>query len=160
MAPPGYVSPVPPPIVEAAPTGQSQLTPGQARYYTQPPVARKPRTADVAVTCILLTVGLISVLISLSLPPQIASVVTQVDARYGVRNPDTTGVAALGLGITISQIAIYLVALGVSIPLMVKRRLAFWVPLTAGAVAAIAFWVLFVAALLSDPRVLDAIQNR
>jgi hypothetical protein len=150
MAPPGYVSPVP-----AQPPASDPVAPV---YYAAPPIVRKPRTADVVVTCILLTVGLFVMLTSLTLPPQLDIVTTQVAAKYGVRDFDTSHLGAIGLGITISQIVIYLIALGVSIPLMLKRRVSFWVPLSAGALAGIIFWALFIAALFSDPRVMAAVQ--
>ena len=162
MAPPGYVSPVAPPPAPAAPEygvpTYHNGSPVAPIYYAAPPVVRKNRTADIVVTCILLTVGLFSMLTSLTVPPQLPTIISDVGKQYGVSNFDTSGLAAYGLGITISQIVLYLVALGVSIPLMIKRRVAFWVPLTAGAVAAIIFWVLLTVALFSDPRIWDAVQ--
>jgi hypothetical protein len=53
--------------------------------------------------------------------------------------------------IAVSHIVLYLLALGGSIPLLLTKRVAFWVPLTAGVIAAIIFWGTFIAVFLSDP---------
>ena len=50
---------------------------------------------------------------------------------------DFSGFATIVL---VSHVLLYLVALGLSIPLLITKRIAFWVPLTAGVVAAIVFW--------------------
>jgi hypothetical protein len=39
----------------------------------------------------------------------------------------------------------------VSILLLIKNKIAFWVPLTAGVIAAIVFWGTFMAIMFSDP---------
>ena len=157
--------PVQPPQVIAAPVQAPPPPPGYAvppvysPFYAPPPVVRKTHIADIAVTCGLLGIGLLAVLISLTLPPQLSSVVAQGAIRDGVSSPDTSKVPAVAVAMVISQVVLYLAALGVSILLMVKRRIAFWMPLSAGALAAILFWGLFIGALLSDPRVLTAIQS-
>jgi hypothetical protein len=56
--------------------------------------------------------------------------------------------------IAVSHIVLYLLAAGVSIPLLIKNKIAFWVPLAAGVIAAIVFWGSLFAIVLSDPAVM------
>lgn len=130
-------------------------------YYAAPPAVRKGHPADVAITCVLLGIGLIVTLTTLTLPLTLAQAVSQaVSSRYGIDDANVSAVGGLALGITLSHVVLYLAGAGIAIPFMIKRRIAFWAPLAAGVVAAILFWVLLVAALLSDPRVLQAIQDQ
>ena len=57
----------------------------------------------------------------------------------------------------ISHVVLFLAAVGVSIPLLVKRRLAFWVPLVAGAIAAIVFWGVLISLIFSDQALVNGI---
>src|ERR1700704_3641532 len=75
LAPPGYVSPVPPPPVQ---------DPGTPRYYAQAPVARKSRTADVAVTSVLLALGLIGMFAGLSVGLTLHQSLSSAASQYGV----------------------------------------------------------------------------
>jgi len=43
------------------------------------------------------------------------------------------------------------VAAGLSVLLLVKKKIAFYVPLTAGVIAAIVFWATIVTVMASDP---------
>jgi hypothetical protein len=128
-------------------------------YYATPQTARKVRTADVVVTCILLTIGLISVLISVGVLSVLPQALAQDYDRYGVTFHKGSNYGALTTFILISHIALYVVALGVSILLMVKRRVAFWVPLAAGVIAAVIFWGVIVGMLVSDPALMAALQS-
>jgi hypothetical protein len=149
MAPPGYVSPVAPP--PAAPDY------GAPTYYVAPPVVRKSRTADVAVTSVLLALGLIGMFVGLSSSIGLKAGLTDEAAKYGVTYDAPSNIAALGALIAITHVVLYLAALGVSIPLLITRRVAFWVPLVAGVVAAIIFWSVLIFLIASDQALMDAI---
>jgi hypothetical protein len=149
MAPPGYVSAAAPPVAPdySAPT-----------YYDAPPIVRKTRTADIAVTSVLLAVGLIGMFIGLSASVGLKAGLTDEANKYGVTYDAPANLAALGAVIAISHVVLYLAALGVSIPLMITRRVAFWVPLVAGVVAAIIFWAILFSLIASDQTLLDALS--
>jgi hypothetical protein len=57
----------------------------------------------------------------------------------------------------VSHVVLYLLALS-SIALIIKRRVAFWLPLAAGVVAAIIFWSTLTAVLMSDPGFVSQIS--
>ena len=149
MAPPGYVSPVapPPPAPEyGAPT-----------YYVAPPVVRKTRTADVAITSVLLALGLIGMFIGVATALGLREALTDQATKYGVTYDAPANLAALGAVIVISHVVLYLAALGASIPLLITRRIAFWVPLVAGVVAGIIYWAILFSLIASDQGLMDAV---
>ncbi|MFW8745859.1 DUF6264 family protein, partial [Mesorhizobium japonicum] len=60
------------------------------------------------------------------------------------------------LAMVISHVVLLLAAAGISIPLLVRGRLVvFWIPLTAGAIAAIVFWVLLFIAIGSSVSITE-----
>ncbi|WP_309709940.1 DUF6264 family protein, partial [Pseudolysinimonas sp.] len=61
--------------------------------------------------------------------------------------------------IAVSHVVLYLIALGVGILLLVKNKIAFWVPLSAGIIAAIVFWGVLSSILLSDPNLLNNVYR-
>jgi hypothetical protein len=148
MAPPGYVSPVPPPPVEVAPP----------TYYSAPPVTRKSHPADVAVTSVLLAFGLIGMLIGVGTTLNLHQSLASAAAKYGATYTDPANLGALAAFIAISHVVLYLAAVGISLPLLITRRVAFWVPLVAGAVAAIILWGSLIALIVSDHALMNAIQ--
>ena len=75
-----------------------------------------------------------------SADPADSTVLTRPTARRGLSRP--------------GQATIEFV-LGVSILLLVKNKIAFWVPLTAGVVAAIVFWGSLMAIVFSDPSLMS-----
>ncbi|MDQ1546935.1 MAG: hypothetical protein QOH69_1839 [Actinomycetota bacterium] len=153
MAPPGYVSPVaPPPAPPVAPDYSAPT------YYSAPPVVRKTRTADIAITSVLLALGLIGMFVGVASSVGLKAGLAGEASKYGVTYDAPSNLAALGAIIAISHVVLYLAALGVSIPLMITRRVAFWVPLVAGVVAAIIFWVILFSLIASDQTLLNALS--
>jgi hypothetical protein len=172
-APPGYVSPVPAPNTDPLGTEPSSTQPtngehssGQQSnaqppivYATTTPVARSPKTADIVVTCILLFVGLIGMLIAIAAPAILPQALLDEYQKYGLNYERPANLTSVATILIVSHVILWLAAAGGSIPLMVKRRIAFWVPLTAGFLAAILFWSLTISLLLSDPALATAIQG-
>jgi hypothetical protein len=147
MAPPGYVSPVPQPDY-VAPT-----------YYLAPPVVRKSRTADVAVTSVLLALGAVGMFAGVSVGLTLHQALAGEAAKYGVTYDAPANLGALAAIIVVSHVVLFLAALGVSIPLLIARRVAFWVPLVAGVVAAIILWVILISLTVGDTALIDAISS-
>ena len=178
MAPPGYVLPTP----QAAPAPQGNPTPqystqpypgqpypgqpnpgqhyggGQTGQYYAPQQARRTKTADVTITCILLTLGLFGMLTGIATGTTLGPALQQEYAKYGLTFTGGARLPGIELALAISHVALFLAALGISIPLMVKRRTAFWVPLVAGVIAAIIFWVLIISLIAGDPALIHAIN--
>lgn len=127
-----------------------------------PPV-KKRRTWDLVLTIILLVLGLGGMSIGLiyaalfSDPALLKQIFDQALSQYGLGGWNGS-VGSAATVIAISHLLLYLVALGVSILLLVKRRVAFWVPLSAGVLAAVIFWGAFYSVMLSDPALLSGLS--
>jgi hypothetical protein len=153
-APEGYVPPRPAPGYEAAGGYVPQAHPA-------PPAGRRRRTWDVVLTVILLVVGFVGAFIGVIYglgflsPGLIAQALDQ--QGYPGFSGDT---APAGVVLIISHIVLYLVAVGVSIPMLIAKRITFWVPLAIGVVAAIVFWVTVVAAIMSDPAFVSTLSGQ
>lgn len=153
---PGHAAaPAAPAAPPAAPTPPAYSGPSYAPAYAPayaPPV-RGRRTWDVVLTSILLVLGLFGMLAGLGYAAIFATPdlldQTMASAGYG---GFAGHVGAAPAVLLISHIALYLLALGVSIPLLVRGRVVvFWIPLTIGVVAAIIFWTTVFSVILSDP---------
>jgi len=142
----GPAAPVPP--TYSAPTAGA---PGYA-----PPV-RTRRTWDVVLTCILLVLGLIGMSIGLLYAWAFANpdILSSALAQQGLSGELRPGVAPAV--IAISHIVLYLLALGLSIPLLIRGRVVvFWIPLVIGVVAAIIFWIALGIVVTSDSALLNS----
>lgn len=124
-----------------------------------PPVTRR-RTWDLVLTVILLVVGFFGMLIGLFYAWAFSDplLLDEAMGQGGMGGFNGT----IGAGptiIVVSHIALYLVALGVSILLLVKNKIAFWAPLGAGVIAAIVFWGVLAGILLSDPGLMGNLSR-
>ncbi|WP_395640583.1 DUF6264 family protein [Pseudolysinimonas sp.] len=128
-----------------------------------PPVKRR-RTWDLVLTIILLVLGLFGMGIGLiyaalfSDPVMVQEVFDEAYGQSGLGGWNGSVGAAPAI-IAISHVVLYLVALGVSILLLVKNKVAFWVPLSAGVIAAIVFWGALFAIVLSDPSLMSGMTG-
>jgi hypothetical protein len=117
-----------------------------------PPV-RKRRTWDAVLTSILLVLALFGMLAGLTYAGIFASPglldETMRSAGFGGFSGSAGAAPAI---LAISHIVLFLLALGISIPLLIRGRVVvFWIPLVIGVVAAIIFWSVGATVLLSDP---------
>jgi hypothetical protein len=162
LAPPQYGERLPTPVGEPAPGYAPGVAPAfGGPGYGVPPVKRR-RTWDLILTIILLVVGLFGMGIGLvyaaifSDPALVKEVFDQAYSQSGLGGWNGS-VGAAPAVITVSHILLYLVAVGVSILLLVKNKVAFWVPLTAGVIAAIVFWGSLFAIVFSDPTLMSGV---
>src|ERR1700710_1485749 len=126
---------------EYAPTGQTpppEQVP-QGPYYVTPPVKRNAKVGDIVVTVILLVFALIGTLLAVLEVVELPHSMPSAYAQYGVAYSAPADLGVLSWVIIVSHIVLFLAAVGISIPLLVKHRLAFWVPLMFGIVAAVLF---------------------
>jgi hypothetical protein len=167
----GPVPPVPPPApmppvpqygeyAPAAAPPSGAVPPAAPGYtYVQVPVYQaggvptsppKRKTWDVVLTIVLLALGLFGMAIGLLYAAVLDDPIL-VDQTLGPQGYDTDLVdfGPLTAVIAISHVLLYLVAAGVSIPLLVRYRIVvFWIPLAAGVIAAVIFWGGLFAALI------------
>jgi hypothetical protein len=151
-APEGYVPPQPAPGYEAAAGYQPY---GSASYPAQPG-ARRRKTWDLVLTVVLLVLGAFGALLgvvygAIFTDPDLLDQALKMQG-YGGFSGDPGAAPAV---LIVSHIVLYLLALGGSIPLLLTKRVAFWVPLAAGVLAAIIFWATLMGVLLSDPALVS-----
>lgn len=154
---PGFTPPAPPtsPAPPAPPTHEPF---GSAPHPAPHPVA--PRRWDRGLTIALLVLGLLGSYVGVSTglglnQPGFLDQALRQQGLGGFRG--TAGAAPFVL--VISHLALYLLALGLSLLALRRGRIAFWIPLTAGALAAVVFWAAFMAVLFSDPGLLQRVNG-
>jgi len=151
---------VPGPAAASAPAAAPVPPPYATPMYGAPayaPPVRGRRTWDVVLTSILLVLGLFGMLLGLFYAWAFTQpeLLHQALAQQGLSEDLAPG--AVPAVITVSHIALYLLALGLSIPLMIRgKSVVFWIPLVIGVVAAIIFWVSFGIVIASDSTLLNS----
>lgn len=171
---PAYGAPVTPPnpygvptygaAAPATPAAVAPTAPVAPEYavpqYGAPvyaPAVRTRRTWDTVLTIILLVLGLLGTFIGVAYAAIFANpaVLSQAMASQGITGFSVNAGSA-PLILVISHVALFLVALGLSIAMLIRGRIVvFWIPLAAGVVAAIIFWVTVFSVLTSDPSFLQ-----
>jgi hypothetical protein len=140
-APAGYVPPTQQP---AAPVTGYPM-------YPAPTTGRRRKTWDLVLTIVLLVMGFFGMLIGLLYAGIISdpALMDQIFQQQNLGDFDGT-VGAAPAVIIASHVILYLGVLGGSIPLLISKRVAFWLPLAAGVIAAIIFWSALAGVFLSD----------
>ncbi len=163
-APTGYVAPgvpVAPPVTPANPYGvpgygtQPAAPAGVAPAYA--PLPKKRRTWDVVLSSILLVLALFGMGAGLAYAAIFSNpeLLDQTMATQGYGG-FTGHVGAAPAVLAISHIVLFLLAVGLTIPLLIRGRIVvFWIPLAIGVVAAIIFWATVFSVITSDPGFLS-----
>jgi hypothetical protein len=133
-----------------------------AGYYPAPSGERPPRTADMIVSVVLLVIGFFGVAIAILNALTITVQMQQVYEQYGVEGDYEAGPsgAIASAVIIISHVALYALAVIVTIGLIRKRRISFWMPLSAGVVAFVIMIVTFMVLAFADPALVDAMMQQ
>lgn len=123
---------------------------------------RPPRTGDLIASVILLVLGFFGVAIAIFNALTISLQMQQVYEQYGVEGDyePGPGVAVAGAVIVISHVVLYALAVIVTIALVRKRRLSFWMPLSAGVLAFVIMIITFIALAFADPALVDAMMKQ
>ncbi|MGE3194438.1 MAG: DUF6264 family protein [Microbacteriaceae bacterium] len=148
-APAGYVPPTQPQSPAPVPQGAYP----QYGYPMHPaPGVRRRKTWDLVLTIVLLVMGFFGMLIGLLYAGIISdpALMDQIFQQQNLGDFDGT-VGAAPVVIIASHVILYLAVLGGSIPLLISKRVTFWLPLAAGVIAAIIFWAALGGVFLSDP---------
>jgi hypothetical protein len=121
------------------------MTPGSAALT-------RPRRWDVTVTVALLVYGLYSVIAGFFQFRDLGSVLNGVFAAQGIGDyTPTAQTTTLGTVIMVSNVVIYAIAVAITLPLLRRGKLAFYVPLIAGALAGIVVATCMVVLIFADP---------
>jgi Family of unknown function (DUF6264) len=154
----GEYAPLPPapPAQPAQPTPVAPLATPVA--YGAP--VRRRRTWDLVLTIALLAYGLMTVLTSLSGAGDLGRTIEQVYALQGLGEYTPTALAGtLTTVANVAQVVLLALAAYLSYRLLKAGRIAFWVPLVAGAIASLLVGVFGFTLMVSDPSFQDYIGS-
>jgi hypothetical protein len=142
------------------PAYQQHPQSGQS-YYAQPGAERPRRTADMVISIVLLVIGFFSVLVAILNAFTISLQMEAIYEDYGIDGQYEAGAggAIATAVIIISHLVLYVLAVVFTIVLIRKRRISFWLPLSAGVLASIIFIGTFVALILADPALVEVLSN-
>jgi hypothetical protein len=139
------------------------VTPPPPPAEFAPPIApeRKRRSWDVALTASLLFLAVYDVVAGFAGFAQLGSVLSDAFDQQGLGEFTSFDLAtSMGLVINIIRIAILAVVIIVSLTLLSRNRLAFWVPLVGGVLAALAVLVCILVVIVADPAFLEYVNDQ
>ncbi|WP_449281366.1 DUF6264 family protein [Leucobacter sp.] len=152
-----------------APASQVRQGEGDSSPYraTEPqaapvpqPGAPKPRVADRVITIILLVIGAFGTLNSAASFFALESQLRLTANMIGIDSPSIAPwVGTLGMVSGFAVLLLFAVTLIFSIQRMRARKLAFWVPLAAGAVAVLLALIIPMIAMGGAPEIMQQIEN-
>ena len=150
-ATPAPSSPLPPPTYGerspdyAAAPAYGTPAPGQQPYGHPAP---RRRTWDLVLTIVLLVVGFFGMLSGIGIAFLFTDPAFSEQFNDGLGQQGISGDVDFGSFptiIVVSHVLLYVLALGLSILLLAKRKIAFYVPLSAGVIATLIFWIGYLA---------------
>ena len=157
-APAGSAPFVPPvaPGTDVAPTAASPVSSTAVDASTASTPATPPRRLwDVVLTAVLLGMGVVSVVSSIPQYANFGATLQTVVTQMGYGEFTAVDLAnSVGIAINVSQIVLLFVTLFISIRVVQRGRLGFYIPLIGGAVSGLVLVVLFFVAILGDPTFL------
>jgi hypothetical protein len=117
-----------------------------------PSAASKPRRGDRIAAVALLAFGFVNVVTGIPGWLRLPSSLQLAYDQLGVGEFQAVELAsALGIAALITQIVLWLAAVGFTVALIRAGRLSWWVPLTAGVIAVVVTSVLIGIAIMADP---------
>jgi uncharacterized membrane protein len=136
----------PEPVAPVAPLAPPLAT---TRVVGAPPTQRP---WDLALTVALLVFGAYSVVSSIPGLLDFAATVNQIYALSGYGDYTETDLAnGIGIGILVSQSVLFVATVAVTMMRLRARKVAFFVPLIGGVIAAVVIFVLMLIVIISDP---------
>ncbi|KTR86292.1 DUF6264 family protein [Leucobacter chromiiresistens] len=121
---------------------------------------RKPRTADRVITIILLVLGMFGSLNFAGSMMSLPASLSLMGSAFEIENFTVPSwVGAVGTVTAIAIFAVFAVNLIFSIQRMRARKLAFWVPLTAGAIVVIGTIIVTAVVLFNVPELMSAASD-
>jgi Family of unknown function (DUF6264) len=144
---PGY-APIPP-----APYVRQQWPTdpwGQPLRPAPPLPPRETWRADRVISIVFLALGLLGAATGVATAILLPLGTESLYERRGEGYFESSSAGHLMTGLLVSHVLLFLVALVITIPLLRRRKRAFYVPLIAGAIAAVIFWVVLLSYITAD----------
>lgn len=125
-----------------------------------PPQQKRASNGDRFATVILLGIGLVTVLMTipalLNLPEAIASAYSQLGV--GTFSSDDLALS-LGWGALLTEVVLWIVALWLSLRVLRRGKMAWWIPLVLGVIANIVVVAAITIAMMADPAFMEYVNQ-
>ncbi|MEO7722553.1 MAG: DUF6264 family protein [Pseudolysinimonas sp.] len=122
------------------------------------PLGRQRKTWDLVLTIVLLAMGAIGAFVGASSGLGLDRGVQQQYTEHGLGTYTGHNGAAIAI-LAISHLVLYVIAVGLSILSLTKKRTTFWIPLVIGVIAAIIFWSVLFGVIFGDSTLLNALTT-
>ncbi|HEV7957505.1 MAG: hypothetical protein JWL94_662 [Microbacteriaceae bacterium] len=121
---------------------------------------RPRRRWDLILSAALLAYGFVNVVVGLVQYSNVAEIVNQAYELQGIGEFTSTEFAdSIGMAISVINVALYAVTALITVRLLRARRIAFYVPLIGGALAAIVVGALLLTLMFGDPAFLSYVNR-
>ena len=143
---------------EYAPPGDPRFTQPYTAVPPPAPSQRPLRRGDTIASAILLAFAFLSTVYTVLSALALEDSLRQLYSMYGGEGDyePTSSVGVARATLIASHVILFAVAVLVTLALVRARRISFWVPLVAGAIAGIVFFATIAALVLGDPALLEA----
>ena len=137
---------------------ESQVSP-TSHISVQTP-ARTAPSGNRFATVLLLGIGLVSILLSMSALVDLPDAISSVFAQMGVGEFTSVGLAnAMGWTALAIEVVLWGLALWLSLRALGRGKVAWWIPIVFGVVANIAVFVCFAIAMAGDPSFAEYVNR-
>ena len=151
-------APTPPPAADAG--AGPAARPERPAYLAGQEPRRAPRRFDAAITVGLLAAGLVNVAGSISANADPSQAINQSYALFGGGTYEVTPqTSVIGIAVNVVNIVVFVLAAWISLELVKRRRMAFWVPIVGAIVATVITSVLVLTLIVADPTFQQIMSN-
>ncbi|MBF4625375.1 DUF6264 family protein [Clavibacter sp. VKM Ac-2872] len=143
----------------------ADVTPGtgpeRPAYLAGQEPRRAPRRFDAAITVGLLAAGLVNVAGSIGANADPSQAINQSYALFGGGTYQVTPqTSVIGIAVNVVNIVVFVLAAWISLELVKRRRMAFWVPIVGAVVATVITSVLVLTLIVQDPAFQQIMSSR
>ncbi|MDO4091958.1 DUF6264 family protein, partial [Clavibacter michiganensis] len=149
------------PGTASAPDPAPGTRPERPAYLAGQEPRRAPRRFDAAITVGLLAAGLVNVAGSIGANADPSQAINQSYALFGGGTYEVTPqTSVIGIAVNVVNIVVFVLAAWISLELVKRKRLAFWVPIVGAVVATVITSVLVLTLIVQDPAFQQIMSSR
>ncbi|OUE28299.1 DUF6264 family protein [Clavibacter michiganensis] len=135
--------------------------PERPAYLAGQEPRRAPRRFDAAITVGLLAAGLVNVVGSIGANADPSQAINQSYALFGGGTYEVTPqTSVIGIAVNVVNIVVFVLAAWISLELVKRKRVAFWVPIAGAVVATVITSVLVLTLIVADPAFQQIMSSR
>ncbi|RIJ62257.1 hypothetical protein DZG02_02640, partial [Clavibacter lycopersici] len=145
----------------SAGTAAPGIPPERPAYLAGQEPRRAPRRFDAAITVGLLAAGLVNVVGSIGANADPSRAINQSYALFGGGTYEVTPqTSVIGIAVNVVNIVVFVLAAWISLELVKRKRVAFWVPLAGAVVATVITSILVLTLIVADPAFQQIMSSR